>query len=223
MGFSLNPNILRPNINGTARAAKDAIMTSLSNHHERHVAGNSAVFLVAAVLAGAVTPALAKTIAIECAPQAISAGSSIILTYEGEDTGKLVAKGSFGEMNLAARAEERQIPDIEGKTLQATVINAWGPADIALPGLADVEACVMGKLPSDQLNDSDFKEVMAAGCILALPAGGARVSIDAAFEILVDSAGPGAFYSVSYAAKSALGDNIVKIASYPLTNCKAAP
>jgi hypothetical protein len=165
----------------------------------------------------------AKTIAMNCIAQGLSADSGLMLMFKGEDIGVLTATGNFGEMSIPATARVGETPDTSGAMQKATMFNASGPAEVKLPALADVEFCVSSKLKPEELTDRDTKEITAAGCIQSLPPSASVVNVKASFEILVDNAGVGGFYSIAYAAKSKLGDDIVRIASYPLQHCKLVP
>jgi hypothetical protein len=179
-------------------------------------------FAIFALLAMA-TSVFAKPVAMNCMAQGLSDGSGFALSYEGEATGVMIATGSFGRMKLPATSRVGETPDTSGAMQKATMFNASGPTDIKLPALADIEACVISKLKPEELTDRDMKEITAAGCIQSLPPGASMVNVKASFEILVDNAGVGGFYSIAYAAKSKLGDDIVRIASYPLQQCKLVP
>jgi hypothetical protein len=182
------------------------------------------VTIIAASIATHSAGALAGSfdMSMACTLRSGDGDVAIAITYIGDETGTLTAKTAIGDMTLAARAEKRDIPAGDGTTEVDTYIRALGPVELTLPALADVETCVKAKISSEFLNDRDMKEVTAADCIQSLPAGAATVKLDAAIEILTDSNASGAFYSLSYQDTSSLGENVVRISSYPLTNCKTA-
>ena len=121
-----------------------------------------AVFIPAAT-------ASAETIAVSCKGEEFQKPYELTLVYEGDDSGTMKVTGSFGEMSLPAGKRLREGVNTDGDTVKATVI--WGGADIPItvPDKAAIEACIKGKLPADQVTDSDIVFMTIPSCAAAAP------------------------------------------------------
>ena len=130
-----------------------------------------------------VATARAGTTTLECAANPAFNSPEMTLVYEGEAEGTLTITAPFGTMSLPATMESREGTDETGQALSATGIRAAGPATVQMPDKAAIEACVKGKLPPDQLSDSDIVFVTVMGCAREAPPGAEPIAIEASAEI----------------------------------------
>jgi hypothetical protein len=128
-------------------------------------------------------PAYAETVSIACEANPALNAPAMTIVYEGEAEGTLTITAPFGEMSLPATKESREGTDEAGQPLSATGIRAAGPATVQMPDKAAIEACVMGKLPPDQLADSDIVFLTVLGCAGEAPVGTEPIAINASAEI----------------------------------------
>ena len=117
----------------------------------------------------AASTASAETIAVSCKGEEFGKPYELAFQYEGGDSGTLKISGSLGEMSLPAAKTHREAGNDAGEKVSATVI--WGAADIPVtaPDKAAIEACIKGKLPPDQLTDSDIVFMTIPSCASAAP------------------------------------------------------
>ena len=165
-----------------------------------------------------VAPAAAETIVISCDADLMFKAPEMTLVYEGEAEGTLSVTASFGEMNLTATMESREGTDETGEALSATGIRAFGPASLLMPDKATIEACIRGKLPPDQLGDSDIVLFTAMGCAGEAPAGVEPIAVNASAEIALLPDGD-VYVGVTrtYAEPTELAGGTIALEAYP--NC----
>jgi hypothetical protein len=108
---------------------------------------------------------------------------AMTIVYEGDADGTLTIAATFGEMSLPATKENREGTDETGQPISATGIRAAGPASVLMPEKAAIESCVRGKLPPDQLTDSDIVFVTVMGCAKEAPLSAEPIAINASAEI----------------------------------------
>ena len=176
----------------------------------------SGVFLLSGMLAG---PASAETITIACEPNPSFNAPEMTLVYEGEAEGTLTITAPFGEMSLPASMEHREGTDEQGKPLSATGIRASGPASVIMPEKAAIESCVKGKLPPDQLTDSDIVFVTVMGCANEAPLGATPIEINASAEIALV---PIVYVGItrSYAEPTDLAVGTIALEAFPTCTIK---
>ena len=106
---------------------------------------------------------------VNCKGEEFDKPYELTLVYAGGDSGTLKLSGSFGEMSLPAAKKYREAANDAGEKVSATEI--WGAADIPLtvPDKAAIEACIKGKLPPDQVTDSDIVFMTIPSCAGAAP------------------------------------------------------
>ena len=128
-------------------------------------------------------PASAETITVNCKGEEFDKPYELTLAYEGDDSGTLRVTGSFGDMSLPAGKKQREGVNSDGDKISATVI--WGAADIPVivPDKAAIEACVKGKLPPDQVRDSDFVFMTIPSCAAAAPPTGQPIPVNVYAEL----------------------------------------
>jgi hypothetical protein len=131
-----------------------------------HRTSATLAFLV--LIAAGGSPVFAATLAFKCIEK--DAGEpqpEMTLLYEGDASGTLKVKASFGEMVLPATKEEREAVDADGKSYTATGIRAFGPATVLMPDKAAIETCVKAKLKPEEAQDEDI--VATYWALAALP------------------------------------------------------
>ena len=167
------------------------------------------------VFAGALS-AHAGSITVACEPNPAFNAPAMTLVYQGGAEGTLTIKAPFGEMSLPATMESRQGTDENGAPLSATGIRAAGPATVQMPDKAAIEACVRGKLPPDQLADSDIVFVTVMSCAKEAPVGAEPIAINASAEIAL---APLVYVGVTrtYAEPTDLAVGTIALEAYP--NC----
>ena len=128
-------------------------------------------------------PASAETITVNCKGEEFDKPYELTLAYEGGDSGTLMVSGSFGEMSLPAAKKHRQAANDAGDKVSATII--WGGADIPVivPDKAAIEACIKGKLPPDQVTDSDIIFMTIPSCAAAAPPTGQPIPVKVYAEL----------------------------------------
>jgi hypothetical protein len=136
----------------------------------------STLLLLSGILA---QPALAETLTVACDADQRFNAPEMTLVYEGEAEGTLTVTAPFGEMSLPARREEREWTDEKGVAATVTGILGSGRVKMQMPDKAAVESCVKGKLPPDQLADSDMVFVTVMGCVAEVAPGAEPVEVDA--------------------------------------------
>jgi hypothetical protein len=97
--------------------------------------------LLVGVSMAACASSQAETLMLNCTEKSFGKTSDLTLTYDGNGSGTLKVKGSYGEMALPASKEERT--DKSGA--KVTGIRASGPATVLMPDKAAIEACVTGR------------------------------------------------------------------------------
>ena len=167
----------------------------------------------------AAAPAQADTIALTCAANAMFNAPEMTIVYEGEAEGTLTITALFGAIVLPAARENREGADETGQPLSATGILASGPATVQMPDKSAIEACVRGRLPSDQLADADIVFVTVMGCANEAPVATEPVAIQASAEIALS---PMVYVGVTrtYAEPTDLVIGTIALEAYP--NCEVA-
>jgi hypothetical protein len=162
------------------------------------------------------TPGHAETVALACEANPTLNAPEMTITYEGEAEGTLTITAPFGEMSLPATKEDREATDATGQPISATGIRAAGPATVQMPDKAAIESCVKGKLPPDQLADSDIVFVTVMGCAQEAPLGAEPIAINASAEIAL---APLVYVGVTrtYAEPTDLAVGTIALEAYP--NC----
>jgi hypothetical protein len=127
--------------------------------------------------------ASAETIAVSCKGEEFGKPYELAFQYEGGDSGTLKVSGSFGEMSLPAAKNYREAANDAGDKVSATVI--WGAADIPIvvPDKAAIESCIKGKLPPDQVTDSDIVFMTIPSCAAAAPPTAAPIPVKVYAEL----------------------------------------
>jgi hypothetical protein len=148
--------------------------------------------------------------------------------YQGEGSGTLKLKASFGEIELPATMETRT-REIEGMELEATGIRASGPAIVKMPDRASIEACIAAKTKPDQAGDEDIFSLLLESCRPAAPPGKAPIKVGVSVEIAMmhaESAGQPPDVEVyvkrTYLEKSAVPGGTFAIESFPPPKCALA-
>jgi hypothetical protein len=174
---------------------------------------------VAAAISGLLVPAVpghAETVTIACEANPTLNAPEMTIVYEGEAEGTLTIAAPFGEMSLPATKESREGTDETGQPISATGIRAAGPATVQMPDKAAIESCVKGKLPPDQLADSDIVFVTVIGCANEAPLGAEPIAINASAEIAL---APLVYVGVTrtYTEPTDLAVGTIALEAYP--NC----
>jgi hypothetical protein len=161
-------------------------------------------------------PGHAETVTIACEPNPAFNAPEMTLVYEGEAEGTLTITAPFGEMSLPATKEDREGTDEKGQPISATGIRASGPATVQMPEKAAIESCVKGKLPPDQLADSDIVFVTVMSCASEAPLGAEPIGINASAEIAL---APLVYVGVTrtYVEPTGLAVGTIALEAYP--NC----
>jgi hypothetical protein len=166
-----------------------------------------------------VAPVEAETVSIACDANPAFNAPEMTIVYEGEADGTLTVTGAFGEMSLPATKEHREGTDEKGQPISATGIRASGPATVAMPEKAAIESCVKGKLPPDQLSDSDIVFMTVMSCVGEVPPGAGPVAINASVEIALE---PLVYAGVTrtYAEPTDLAVGTISLEAYPTCSIK---
>ncbi len=156
----------------------------------------------------------AETITIACEASPVWNAPAMTIVYEGEAEGTLTIAAPFGEMRLPATKESRQGTDENGQPLSATGIRAFGTATVQMPDMAAIESCVKGKLPPDQLADSDMVSVTVMGCANEVPLSTGPVAINASAELALE---PIVYVGLTrtYADPTDLAGGTIALNAYP--------
>jgi hypothetical protein len=161
----------------------------------------------------------AETLTFNCEDKSLGKTSNLALVYDGDSSGTLKIKGSYGEMTLPASKEDRT--DESGA--KVTGIRGSGPATVLMPEKAAIEACVNGKLKPEELKDEDIVYVAISSCAAAAPIGKEPIPIKAYAEIAVMEP-PSAYVFVTrtYADSTTLAGGVMKLDTMPPPNCTLA-
>jgi hypothetical protein len=172
--------------------------------------------------------ALAETLSFKCEELDAGAPAEMTAVYEGDSSGTLNLKGSFGEIELPATMETRT-REIEGMELKATGIRASGPATVTMPDRAVIETCIAKKTKPDQAGDEDIFSLLLESCRPAAPLGKAPIEVKASVEIAMmhaESAGQPPDVEVyvkrTYLEKSGVPGGTFAIESFPPPKCALA-
>jgi len=131
---------------------------------------------------GSAHPALAAQLSFSCEELDAGRPAQMTLTYEGDESGTLKLNASFGEMELRATLATREA-EVDGMQLKATGIRAFGPATVAMPDRAAIEACIAAKTKPNQIGDTDIFALLLESCRPAAPLAKAPVEIEASIEV----------------------------------------
>ncbi len=185
----------------------------------RLVACATATWASLSALLACLAPAHAATTTLQCEANPTFNAPAMTLVYEGEAEGTLTITAPFGTMSLPATKQSREGTDETGAPLSATGIRAAGPATVLMPDKAAIEACVKGKLPPDQLADSDIVFVTVMGCAREAPLGAEPIAIEASAEIAL---APLVYVGVTrtFAEPTDLAVGKIALEAYP--NCSIA-
>jgi hypothetical protein len=166
-----------------------------------------------------VSAAQAETVTIACEANPAFNAPEMKVVYEGEAEGTLTITAPFGEMSLPATKEVREGTDEKGQPISATGIRAAGPAKVQMPDKAAIESCVKGKLPPDQLTDSDIVFVTVMGCANEAPLDAERIEINASAEIALV---PIVYVGItrSYAEPTDLAVGTIALEAFPTCTIK---
>ena len=161
----------------------------------------------------------AETLTFDCEDKSLGKTSDLSLVYEGEDSGTLKIKGSYGEMALPANKEDRT----DDSGAKVTGIRASGPATVLMPDKAAIEACVTGKLKPEELQDKDIVYLAISSCAVDAPIGKEPIPIKAYAEIAVMEP-PSAYVFVTrtYVESTTLAGGVIKLDTVPPPNCHLA-
>jgi hypothetical protein len=161
-------------------------------------------------------PGHAETVTIACEANPTLNTPEMTIVYEGEAEGTLTITAPFGAMSLPATKEDREGTDEKGQPISATGIRAAGPATVQMPDKGAIESCVTGKLPPDQLADSDIVFVTVMGCANEAPLGPEPIAINASAEIAL---APLVYVGITrtYAEPTDLAVGTIALDAYP--NC----
>jgi hypothetical protein len=167
-------------------------------------------------------PGHAETVTIACEANPTLNAPEMTIVYEGEAEGTLTVTAPFGEMSLPATKEDREGTDETGQPLLATGIRAAGPATVQMPDKATIESCVNGKLPPDQLADSDIVFMTMMGCVNEAPLGAEPIAINASAEIAL---APLVYVGVTltYVEPTDLAVGTIALDAYPNCSIVEAP
>jgi hypothetical protein len=135
--------------------------------------------LVATLAAG---PAWAQSLVLKCEERVGGATTPMTLIYEGGASGTLKVTGSLGEMTLPATREERE-GDVDGTTMTATNIRAFGAANVLMPDRAALDACIVSRREAGAAADPDLDALSLLACSEKLPNGPTPVAIKATVNI----------------------------------------
>lgn len=161
----------------------------------------------------------AETLTFNCKDTSFGKTSDLTLVYEGDSSGTLNIKGTFGEMALPASKEIRA--DQSGT--EVTGIRASGAANVLMPEKAAIEACVNGKLKPEELKDEDIVYMAIGSCAASAPIGKEPVAIKGYAEIAVMEP-PSAYVFVTrtYADATPLAGGVIKLETLPPPDCQLA-
>lgn len=180
------------------------------------------------VLSASGQATLAETLSFKCEEQDAGGSAEMTAVYEGDRSGTLKLKTSFGEIELPATMETRE-REIEGMELKATGIRASGPAIVKMPDRASIEACIAAKTKPDQAGDEDIFSLLLESCRPAAALGKTPIQIKASVEIAMmhaESAGQPPDVEVyvkrTYLEKSAVPGGTFAIESFPPPKCALA-
>ena len=172
------------------------------------------------VLVAAAT-ASAETIAVSCKGEEFGKTYDLAFLYEGDNSGVLKVTGSFGEMSLPAGKRRREGVNTDGDKVNATEI--WGGADIPIivPDKAAIEACIKGKLPPDQVTDSDIVFMTIPSCAAAAPPTAQPVPVKVYAEIgILDPKSIFLTFKRTYLEATYLPDGKIVLEPLPPPDCK---
>jgi hypothetical protein len=180
------------------------------------------------VLSACGQAALAEILSFKCEEQDARGPAEMTAIYEGEQSGTLKLKASFGEIELPATMETRT-SEIEGMELKATGIRASGLAIGRMPDRASIEACIAAKTKPDQAGDEDIFSLLLESCRPSAQLGNAPIEVKASVEIAMmhaESAGQPPDVEVyvkrTYLEKSAVPGGTFAIESFPPPKCALA-
>jgi hypothetical protein len=175
------------------------------------------VLLVAGV--GLPAPVHAETLTFNCEDRSLGKTSDLTLVYDGESSGTLKIKGSYGEMALPASKEDRTGDD----GAKVTGIRASGPASVLMPEKAAIEACVTGKLKPDELQDKDIVYATTGSCAASAPIGKEPIPIKGYAEIaIMEPPSAYVFVTRTYAESTTLAGGVITLDTMPPPNCTLA-
>jgi hypothetical protein len=167
--------------------------------------------LVATLAAG---PAWAQSLVLKCEERGESATAPMSMVYEGAASGTLKVTGSFGEMTLPARREDR-----EG----ITGIRAFGNATVLMPDPSALDACIAARRAGGTAPDPDVDALSVFACSEKLPNGPTPVAVTATVEIaLIEPPVAQVFLRRSYVEKSGVTGEIITLESVPPPSCTQA-
>ncbi len=161
----------------------------------------------------------AETLTFNCEDKSLGKTSVLTLVYEGDNSGTLNVKGSFGDMALPASKEIRA--DESGT--EVTGIRASGPANVLMPEKSAIEACVNGKLKPEELKDEDIVYMAISSCAADAPIGKEPIPIKAYAEIaIMEPPSAYVFVTRTYVESTTLAGGVIKLDTVPPPNCHLA-
>jgi hypothetical protein len=112
----------------------------------------------------------------------------------------------------------------EGQTYSETLIYGGAEITTVMPELAEVDACVAGKLPPEERKDADIYLNAALSCFGKAPTSRTPVPVRASVKLGFASGDSGARVemTITYAARSASPDGAMSIDLMP-RDCRLAP
>lgn len=159
----------------------------------------------------------ADTLTINCVEKSFGKTSDLTLVYEGNGSGTLKVKGSYGEMALPASKEERTD---ESSGAKVTGIRASGPATVLMPDKSAIEACVNGKLKPEEAADEDIVSTVLGSCAADAPIGKEPISIKGYAEIaIMEPPSAYVFVTRTYVEGTTLAGGVIKLDTLPPPNC----
>ena len=164
-------------------------------------------------------PVHAETLTFNCEDRSFGKTSDLTLIYDGESSGTLKIKGSYGEMALPASKEDRTGED----GAKVTGIRASGPATVLMPEKAAIETCVTGKLKPEELQDKDIVYATTGSCAASAPIGKEPIPIKGYAEIaIMEPPSAYVFVTRTYAESTTLAGGVITLDTMPPPNCSLA-
>jgi len=166
------------------------------------------------------TAATANAETVKCAGQEFGKPYEMTMVYEGGESGTMTITGSFGDMSLPAAKKQREAANEEGHKVSATEIWASGEVPLIVPDKAAIEACIKGKLPPDQVTDSDIVFMTIPSCAASAPPTPQPIPVKVYAEIgILDPQTIFVTFKRTYLEKTDLPDGEIALEPLPPPNC----
>jgi hypothetical protein len=161
-------------------------------------------------------PAPAETLQISCEQETVGVPEwtgPLVITYEGEESGRLNVKSDHTELSLDATYRTR--PEDGAK-----VIDGVGEIAATMPDRELLDACTAARVPTDFKDDADFYNVTSMSCLGVTQPSAGPVPIKASVRIgILPSDDAIVEIKRTYQAASTGPGGTMYIETYP-KNCK---